>query len=653
MEKKKNILNIIVITSALWSIIRLSGLPKSLHLTSPRLFLIFIIIITLAGWFTVFSHPDKSIKNIKKASFCFHLCILLFLISASLFFLEKKLLIKDGVLYMIGAFIAQSHPFLFHIMIFSLSLASFLVINLSLSEARPLRVLLSKNLIIPESVIIFIACILVYGAFIPLRDNYYPSHDYAIFSYFGQQILRGKMPYTELWDHKPPVIFYLNALGLKLANGSLAGIWLVEFLMFFAGAIILYNILRKNYPRWVSMPVLFFGILHYVRLLDFGNYTEEISLFFSICALGLFFSNFNLRYRNLSGFVIGILCGLAFTSKQNTIGCWTSLFFIDLLRLYSDRDTKKFLKYWLSAGFGFLLINLCWVIYFAANNALSAYWDIAFRFNFIYSEKSSDSRIACAATTLTFLPSVSLYLLTGFLSYIPVCLNLTRKKADLPAKRNELGSWALISLPIELLFAGLSGMNYQHYFILCINPVIVLLCELITALTQRLSYKKWLIQSCVVTLLFLFSLPLSRFFRENYTHRTPSSYTKTRDFLLENTVPDQSILVWGSRSAIYVMSERYAPTAYFNERPLYLFPDNIKTAQWEELLSDLQKDPPQVVVYTHDTALPFIRQASSECIFPSEDNYSIPVYTFFCENYQYKTTINPEFRDAWDIYSRK
>ena len=70
MEKKKNILNIIVITSALWSIIRLSGLPKSFHLTPPRLFLIFIIIITLVGWFTVFSHPDKSIKNIKKASFC-------------------------------------------------------------------------------------------------------------------------------------------------------------------------------------------------------------------------------------------------------------------------------------------------------------------------------------------------------------------------------------------------------------------------------------------------------------------------------------------------------------------------------------------------------------------------------------------------------
>ena len=101
------------------------------------------------------------------------------------------------------------------------------------------------------------------------------------------------------------------------------------------------------------------------------------------------------------------------------------------------------------------------------------------------------------------------------------------------------------------------------------------------------------------------------------------------------------------------MSERYAPTAYFNERPLYLFPDDIQTAQWEEFLADLRNDPPQVVVYTHDTALPFITQAETECIIPAGEEYTKPVYDYFCDHYEYKTTINPEFQDAWDIYTRK
>ena len=278
---------------------------------------------------------------------------------------------------------------------------------------------------------------------------------------------------------------------------------------------------------------------------------------------------------------------------------------------------------------------------------------MAFRFNFTYSEKSSDSRLACAITTLTFLPSISPYLLCGFLCFLLILIHYIRNKQTLFAKKHILTLWAMIGLPIELLFAGLSGMNYQHYFILCIIPVVVFLCETTKNLSYRFSHHNRLFQFCTAAILTVFSLPLTQFFRANYMHRMPSSYTKTRDYLLENTVPDESILVWGSRSAIYVMSERYAPTAYFNERPLYLFPDDIQTAQWEEFLADLRNDPPQVVVYTHDTALPFITQAETECVIPAGEEYTKPVYNYFCDHYEYKTTINPEFQDAWDIYTRK
>ena len=101
------------------------------------------------------------------------------------------------------------------------------------------------------------------------------------------------------------------------------------------------------------------------------------------------------------------------------------------------------------------------------------------------------------------------------------------------------------------------------------------------------------------------------------------------------------------------MSERYAPTAYFNERPLYLFPGEVQAKQWDELLNDIENDIPQVIVYTHDTALPFISAVDSGCIIPNGAEYTIPVYNFFCDNFQYETTINPEFQDAWDIYRRK
>ena len=196
-------------------------------------------------------------------------------------------------------------------------------------------------------------------------------------------------------------------------------------------------------------------------------------------------------------------------------------------------------------------------------------------------------------------------------------------------------------------------MNYQHYFILCIPPVIVLLCAPLSRLFDRIESRKALFRAAMILILCAGSLPLFKFYRENYEPRSPSAYTKTRDHLLAETDPDQPILVWGSRSAIYVMSERYAPTAYFNERPLYLFPGDVRASQWEELLRDLQTDPPQAVVYTHDSALPFIENDASGCKIPDGADYTIPVYQFFCENYEYDLTINEGFRDAWEVYRRK
>lgn len=37
-----------------------------------------------------------------------------------------------------------------------------------------------------------------------------PGNDAGVFLYLGSEILQGKLPFVDLWDHKPPLIFYLN-----------------------------------------------------------------------------------------------------------------------------------------------------------------------------------------------------------------------------------------------------------------------------------------------------------------------------------------------------------------------------------------------------------------------------------------------------------
>ena len=657
MKNKFQLYQLPVFLTAVIAICRLTGLPNAVHITPIRILFIGMVLIGCISCM-LFPHIEAKISRLAgKRAFIGQFCLLLAVISAVLLPLSSFLMKKEGILYSCGAFVQQAAPFLIFVIVLCLYFFLRIFVNLRKNGEDPLKVLFTESYFIPETMLIFIICMLVFGAFFPLRDNYYPSHDYAIFSYIGQQILRGKIPYTDLWDHKPPLIFYMNALGLKLAGGSLLGIWLLEFAFFFLGSVIFYRVLKHRFPVWISLPGLLLGILHYVRVLDFGNYTEELSLFFVLCTLGLTLSGKYREKSEICGVLCGIFCGLAFTSKQNTIGCWCALFMIDAITFFVNAGNadlrKKIIRFWLSAALGFLIVNAGWVIYFALKGALSAYWDVAFRFNFIYSEHSTESRLACAWTTLTFLPSVSPFLMLGFLSWPLSVIRIGKEKSRHFRENSDIVIWAVFALPIELIFAGLSGMNYQHYFILCIPPALVLLCSGLELLSGKINRENRLCHSAIIGILVIASLPLIRFFRDNYMPRTPSSYTKTRDFLLDETTADRPILVWGSRTAIYVMSSRYAPTAYFNERPLYLFPGSVQAAQWQELLTDLKEDPPQLIVYTHDSALPFVDDQGTSCSIPSMPGYTAEIYQYFCDNYQYEFTINPEFSDAWDIYRER
>ena len=538
----------------------------------------------------------------------------------------------------------------------------YLLIKLEKNIRRTCGRILLDGRIVWQTALIFLACLLLMGAFFPLRKNYYPSYDYSIFSYIGQQIRSGKIPYLEIWDHKPPLVFYLDAFGLFLANGSLAGIWLLELFALFTGAFIFFRLLSRSFFESIALPAVILTILHYVRVFDFGNYTEEYALFFQILALGLYFSRFWKTRPLLSGLFSGLLYGLAFTCKQNTIGIWIAFALMEIFSwIQCKKDRKKIILREIFVLIGFLTINGIWVLYFWSKGAIQEYWDVAFLYNLIYSEQSAANRWATGVTTLTFLPGISIFLFSGFIAWLILFIQF------LKGLRLKSGSffgsienppilfWAFISLPIELLLAGLSGMNYQHYFILCFPPV----CVLITWLGMRIIIflNKYIKKQIAVLLVIVFfvaaSVPIVSLYRENYNPRMPSVYTKTADFLKENTEKTDPVIVWGGGLASYVLAERSAPTRFFNVRPLYLFPGYIQEKQWTQFLNDLQKSPPKYIIYTNESYLAKI--PFSDTGFCSELNladYQVETYNFLCRNYQYRETINEGMNDQWGVFER-
>jgi len=81
------------------------------------------------------------------------------------------------------------------------------------------------RLVLPY-VFLFLLTALVLDLANPFFDK--PARDGGFFLYAGQQIVDGKLPYRDFWDSKGPGIFYINALGLFLGDGSRWGVWLVD-----------------------------------------------------------------------------------------------------------------------------------------------------------------------------------------------------------------------------------------------------------------------------------------------------------------------------------------------------------------------------------------------------------------------------------------
>ena len=50
------------------------------------------------------------------------------------------------------------------------------------------------------------------------------DRDEGLFGWIGQSILRGELPYRDVFDHKPPVVFYLYALALVFVPPTAAGV---------------------------------------------------------------------------------------------------------------------------------------------------------------------------------------------------------------------------------------------------------------------------------------------------------------------------------------------------------------------------------------------------------------------------------------------
>ena len=479
------------------------------------------------------------------------------------------------------------------------------------------------------------------------------GRDAGAFAYIGSLILRGDAPYQTAWDSKPPGTFLVNAAALWLGKGTRWGIWSLELLSLFSASSFAFLALRKQFgiaPALLASLAWLYGLNF---ILIGGNLTEEYSLFFSFLSLFLFSLSLNTKSSFWLDFGIGVCAGSSFLFRPNNIGTQISIALTILIFAVINKQyfagLRRLATIGLSAPIPLVLLSL----YLAYKGSLYAFWEAAVLYNFSYAGSHLFNPIGAFASGQEFIGFPAHIALVGVVAAAGNILLAIKH-------RNEISPfllWTLLAFILEVILSGLSGRNYEHYFINWLPSIAFACAFFIVQVFPRLA--DWA-QRHALTFTTIMAVFLGISFWD-----MPNTYWKSiqpilsgnpriqyidpiSEYVNANTEPGQTVLVWGGQAGINFLSRRDAPTPYLFY-PGYV-PSRITNRISEDFYNTLVTNPPTLIVdgsiYDSNAIIP-ISTEDPNAWFIEQNVYSVPFITetlkFIRENYILIDTVNEAY----------
>ena len=301
--------------------------------------------------------------------------------------------------------------------------------------------------------------------------------DSGVFQEMGVCILQGGTPYVDLFDHKGPVLWFIQALG-KMIN-SQWGILLLQSISLFCSLFLLYKsifyIVDKSTP---SFFITISGLLFLMAFYQRGNLCEEWSLPFIILPIYLYLkrwmNNTSASLYNhydiiITGFCIGILAMIRLNNAAPLIG-FVLWYYITIIK------NKEYKRFWTDVILMFsgivLVFILCAAFYLIKAGWYGVYEMIygTFIFNFIYFD------VVWEPTILVLLKKFSMPL--GFLAITIICFFRIKTAKGITSP-------LIVSYILTLFVIGFTG--FLHYFIILI-PLFIITIGIINKSRASWSY---------------------------------------------------------------------------------------------------------------------------------------------------------------------
>lgn len=286
----------------------------------------------------------------------------------------------------------------------------------------------------------------------PINDWVDPNTMFTV----GKGVLKGYVPYADLYEQKGPLLIFTHTLGASLSYDTFFGIWIIEFISCFATLFLIYKTFKLFFDKNILLLIpLTTALLFGSQVFSPGDTAEEYCM--PLITYGIYVSIRAVLTDRFPSkkvfFFLGITSGCVFWNKYTITGFylgWFVFFFIDA---FQKKELTEFGKglLWILAGV--ISASVPIICYFISQSALDSLFEAYFYNNiFLY----ADRQTAAAAR-----------ILNGFLYYVQSApaqfiLTLFGLLWFIPLKSRKLLFFSLITLLSSLIFIYIGGMYHGY-----------------------------------------------------------------------------------------------------------------------------------------------------------------------------------------------
>ncbi len=475
---------------------------------------------------------------------------------------------------------------------------------------------------------IILLCCLVLLALGRLPSTCEPlSQDQAVFTLGGKLLLQGETLYRDVFDHKPPAMFFIYTPIYWIFGPSGLGCALIDLLLHLLQLVLLYQLLRKLADEeTAAFSVIIFTFLLLAPVWSRGIRLLQAEVITNLLVLIMMHCCFSGRMDKGATILVGFCGAILFATK------FLPLAFIVPPLLLLEKEELKSKRLWFYMSLGFFLGSLPWILYLSVTGAWSFFIAAVIHFN------------RCYAGALTN-PPWTAFSAKMWALWLPLLLamyeSIHAKKDDSLTKHRYV---PMIWLAISFFILFIQRKFFYYHFLVLLPPLswlaalgilrIYRFCPSVSEQKRKLT----IALTAIIILLQLtalshkyFSFHEKYFFlriqKDDFPAYAEKTQVTTNRTLLETVLlaaaikcyskPNEELMVWGMNPLLYLWADRKPATEYILHNWLLL--DKAPFNRWGDskkrrasFLKKMQEDPPAC----------FVVATGDKSVLSAEDSYS-------------------------------